>query len=90
LSESEPLSEQHDAPRFTKDTLADRAIRFGCGFILALLVVTALVMFGILEPLGLSGVVVVGAVFASLSGLVSATQGERVILGLLKVIKWLA
>jgi hypothetical protein len=90
VSASEPLNQQQPPPRFTKDTLADKAIRFGCGFVLALLVVTALVLFGILEPLGLRGVVVLGAVFASVTGVLSATQGERVILGLLRLIKWRA
>jgi hypothetical protein len=76
------------APAFAVDTLADKAIRFGCGAVLASLIVVAVVMFGLLE--GIPALATVSVVFIGGAGVFSVTHGERSIRGLLKVVKWLA
>ena len=90
MAYTEGPSDKDAALLFTKDTLTDRAVRFGCGFILALSLLTSLIILGFGEPLGLSSVAVLGGLLAILSAVLSAAYGERVILGLLKLIKWLA
>ena len=73
----------------SKDSFADKAVRFGCGSLLAGLIVVALVFSGLGEPFGLTGVVAGGIVLVLASGVLSATLGERYLEPLLRLIKWL-
>jgi hypothetical protein len=89
LDQEQP-AERTSLRRLNDDTLGDKAIRFGCGFTLALLVVLAVAMIGMLEMMDSASLVTATLVFAGACGVLSVIQGERVLEGLLKVIKWLA
>ncbi len=87
VAENDQSDGAERAPAFAVDTFADRAIRFGCGAVLASLVVVALVMSGLLE--GMPALLIISIGFIGAAGLFSVTHGERFIQSLLKVIKWL-
>ena len=89
MADDDQPEEAEGGSAFAVDTIADRAVRFGCGAILASLIVVALVMFGLPVPFGMAGVVTLGILFIGAAGLFSVTHGERFIRGLLRVISWL-
>ncbi len=72
------------------DTLADRAVRFGCGAALALLLALGTIFFGIADAVSTGAAVVCVAVVVGVAGVSSVLFGERVILGLIRLIKWFA
>ncbi len=76
-------------PVLARDTLADRLAMSGCGTILAGLVTFAMVVYGALDPFGWPGAVVLGALFISASGVLSAVYGARFVRALLKLMEWL-
>jgi hypothetical protein len=78
------------APAFTVDTVADKAVRFGCGAILALLVLLALGMVGFMEPFGIPAVIAICLMVVAASGVLSVAFGEPFIRSLLKLIDWFA
>ena len=82
-------TERPAASPFSKDTFADKAVRFGCGSLLAGLVFVALVFSGLGEPFGVAIVVAGGIVLVLASGVLSAMLGERYLEPLLRLIKWL-
>jgi hypothetical protein len=86
----ESASHSTAASPLSQDTLADKAVRFGCGAGLAVLVFLILVLSGVGEPFGVSGVVAAGIVLVGASGVLSVLHGDRFIERLLKFIKWLA
>jgi hypothetical protein len=73
----------------SQDSFADKAVRFGCGSVLATLVFTFLVFSGLGEPLSVPVVVAGGIVLIVVSGILSVALGERYLGPLLKLIKWL-
>ncbi len=82
-------SEEAEAwPALAKQTLADKAMRFGCGAVAGALVASGLV-FG-LELVDLR--IVVGCVlaFGAACGSVTVVYGDRMIKKLLKAIDWMA
>jgi hypothetical protein len=78
------------APAFAVDTAADKAMRFGCGAILASLVLLALGMVGLMEPFGIPAIITICIVSVVAAGVLSVTLGEPFMRGLLKLIDWLA
>ena len=54
-----------------------------------MLVFGILVISGLGEPFGVSGVVAVGLVVVAMSGILSVVHGESYLERLLKLIKWL-
>ena len=72
-----------------RGSFADKAVRFGCGSVLATLVLTFLVLSGLGEPLSVPAVVAGGVVLIVVSGVLSVALGERYLEPLLKLIKWL-
>jgi hypothetical protein len=76
-------------PSLTRDTLVDKGVRFGCGAVLAGLIVIASAISGLGEPVGVAGVIIAGLVFVLVCGWLSVTQGERFVRGLIKLMNWL-
>jgi hypothetical protein len=89
LADDDQAGQAEADSAFAVDTIADKAVRFGCGAVLASLIVVALVIFGLPVPFGMAGVVTLGILFIGAAGLFSVTHGERFIRGLLRVIAWL-
>ncbi len=67
-----------------RDTAADKAVRFGCGAVLAGLAVLTLVFLGLGEGFGLAPVTVVGVVVACAAGWAGVRYGEPFLKGLLE------
>jgi hypothetical protein len=78
------------APGLVRDTPAEKAVRFGCGAALGALMMLGIVMTGLAEPIGMTGVLVAAGVLTVSAGLAGVARGEPAIRGLLKAIKWLA
>ncbi len=75
-------------PAFAVDTAADKAVRFGCGAVLAFLLVLAVGMFGLADPLGTPALLTLCTGLVVGAGFLSVTYGEPFIRALLKLIKW--
>jgi hypothetical protein len=73
----------------TQDTVADKAVRFGCGVGLGGLIVVALVLFGLGEPFGMAGVIIGGVIFVGACAGLSVAYGEPFIRSLLKLMEWI-
>ncbi len=67
-----------------RDTAVDKAVRFGCGVILAGLAFITLIFLGLGEGLGLIPVAVVGVVLVCAAGFASVRYGEPFLKGLLE------
>jgi hypothetical protein len=76
-------------PLLPHDSMADKAVRFGCGAVLAALVVTGLALSGLGEPLSVPVVATAGILVVLVSGGLSIAFGERYLVRLLKLINWL-
>ena len=90
MPDDEHAEERELAPAFAKDTPFNKVLRFGCGAILGGLIVVGVLMFGLLQPFGATGVIIGSVIAVGVSGLVSVTHGEAAIRVLLKLIRWLA
>ena len=77
-------------PSLGNDTVADKAVRFGCGAALGALLVLGVAMTGLAEAFGMTGLLVAAVFLTAFAGLAAVTHGEPAIHSLLKAIKWLA
>jgi hypothetical protein len=87
-----PRDDQDDAevgPALTRDTLADKTMRFGCGAALGVLIAVAVVLAGLGEPFGLTGALIGGVVFAAVCGVLGLAYGNRFLEGLVRMAGWL-
>jgi hypothetical protein len=91
MADDDPAEELEDGAAYAVDTVADKAVRFGCGAALASLIFVGSVVFGLAGawPFGMAGVVTLGILFIAAIGLFSVTHGERFLRGLLNVVNWL-
>ena len=69
------------------DTMADKAIRFGCAAMLAPMVILAAVWIGVFEFMSTGALLVVTLVVAVLFGILGVAQGDGFIVGVLNVLK---
>jgi hypothetical protein len=75
------------APAFARDTWMDKGVRFGCGAVLATVIVVSVALF---VPVGtVSGVVVVWILASAMCGIVAAVAGGRFLESLLRFMRWL-
>jgi hypothetical protein len=82
-------SEEAEAwPALAKQTLADKALRFGCGAVPGVLV--ASVVVSVLDLVDLRIVVGFVLAFGAVCGSLAVVYGDRVIKELLKAIDWIA
>jgi hypothetical protein len=92
LTDKDDTGEPEGGSAFAVDTVADKAVRFGCGAALAFLIFVASAEFGLVslaEPFGMAGLLTLGVVFIAVVGVLTVTHGERFVRALLNVVKWL-
>ncbi len=82
--------EHEPGPALLDDTLADKAVRFGCGGILAALIILGTVFSGFVEGVEDRTALAMCVAGVVAAGLLSVACGEPFIRALLKLIKWLA
>jgi len=75
-------------PALTRDTLADKTMRFGCGAVLGILIAVAVVLAGLGEPFGVTGALMGGVVFAAVCGVLGLAYGKRFLESLVKMAGW--
>jgi hypothetical protein len=74
-------------PALTADTWADKGIRFGCGALLATLIVASLAIY--VGAGTVFGAVVVWVVAAVSAGMLAVVGGDRFVKRLLRLMQWL-
>jgi hypothetical protein len=74
-------------PALTVDTWADKGIRFGCGALLATLIVASLAIY--VGAGTVFGAVVVCVVASVSAGMLAVVGGERFVKTLLRLMRWL-
>ena len=84
LLEAEDPEGRESWPLLARDTVADRALRFGCAAVPAVFI--AIGLGSILEPIDIWVIIVGTVAFGALCGGLAAAYGDRIIKALLRAL----